>query len=366
MRLPGADIPGVTVDTRPDTRALEPLSAVLAAEWAVLADEVAADPFSRPEWTRAWAATIGAEPLVATVRRAGRLTAAYPMIRGRGRALRSAADWHTPHLDVVGDAGSATALVAGVVAQSRRITFDFASGVTADGARRALGEARFLARERVRLSSPWIDLAAGWEGYRDSIPSRKWREIRRRHRRLEEEGQVGYSEHDGRTDLDRLLTAGFAVEGSGWKEVSGSAVRSDPRVEEFYRRVAGWAAECGMLRLHFLRLDGRPIAFDLAFVANGAEWLLKTGFDPSLFAFSPGSLLRAEVLERAFAAGLGRYEFLGAAAPWKLEWTDLTRDVVIIDGFAPGIAGRIGMVGAKVARRIQIARRRNQAPGPSG
>ena len=39
----------------------------------------------------------------------------------------------------------------------------------------------------------------------------------------------------------------------------------------FYRRVAAWAAERDWLRLAFLRLDGRPLAFDLA---------LETAFAP--------------------------------------------------------------------------------------
>ena len=355
LRVPGwrADIPGVTVDIQPGMSALELFSPRIAGEWATLAQATSADPFSHPDWVRAWGDMAGRQPLVATVRSDAGLVAAYPMFR-RGRVWRSAADWHTPHLDIVGVPGAAAALVAGVVAGSRRVSFDFATGATADVARRSLADAGFVVRERVRQRSPWIDLAPGWEAYHDALPSRKWREIRRRRRRLEEEGTVAYSQHDGRIDLARLLTDGFAVEGSGWKEAAGTAIRSDPRVEAFYRRVAAWGAERGMLRLHFLRLGSRAIAFDLAFIANGAEWLLKTGFDPALFSYSPGSLLRAEVLERCFADGLTRYEFLGTAAPWKLEWTAQTRDVTLLDGFAPGAAGRAADLGARVKRRLGI------------
>ena len=357
-----ADIPDVTVDTRPGICALEPLTVDLALEWGALADRHAADPFSRPEWIRAWGDTIGSEPVVVTIRRDRRLVAAYPMVVGSGTALRSAADWHVPHLDIVGDADGMRLLVGGVLGRSRRVTFDFVTGATAQAVRRGLAAAGYLARERVRQSSPWIDLTSGWEAYRESLSSRKWREIRRRRRRLEEDGAVTYSQHDGRSNLDVLLTEGFVVEGSGWKEVSGTAVRSDSRVEAFYRRVAQWAVERGMLRLHFLRLDGRAIAFDLAFADGNAEWLLKTGFDPSLFALSPGSLLRAEVLERAFGTGLTRYEFLGTADAWKLEWTERTRDVVVIEGFAPGVRGRVADLGARLARRLSVIRSRGASP----
>jgi CelD/BcsL family acetyltransferase involved in cellulose biosynthesis len=354
MAVPGADIPGVTVTTRPGAYALEPLSTAVVAEWAALSDEVGADPFSHPEWVTAWGRAFRNDVQVATLRREGRLVAAYPVVVTR-RGWRAAADWHTPHLDVVGNPSAAAELFGALVARRRRVSFDFATGHTADLARASLAGAGFRNRDRVRQASPWIDLGCGWEVYRDGLPSRKWREIRRRRRRLEAAGAAAYSQHNGATDLPGLLTEGFAVEGSGWKDDSGTAVRSDSRVEAFYRDVAAWAAREGMLRLHFLRLDGKAIAFDLAFVANGAEWLLKTGFDPAWSAFSPGSLLRAEVLERAFADGLARYEFLGAAAPWKLEWTECTRDVVLCDGFAPGIRGSIDVFGARLARRLNVA-----------
>lgn len=353
-----APIPGrVTVTTRPARRALETLTPGLAAEWSALADALAVDPFSRPEWVAAWSAMAGIPPTIATVRREGVLLGLYPVL-GSGRRRHAAADWHTPHLDVVAAGAAREEVAAAVLAGAGHVVFDFATGATAAAARAALGTAGFRTRERVRQRSPWIDLGEGWDAYRERIPTRKWRELRRRRRRLDEEGVVNYQGHEGCDELDHLLSDGFAVEGSGWKDRAGTSIRSSAGVEEFYRTVARWAGARGMLRLHFLRLDGRPIAFDLALVASGAEWLLKTGFDPALAAFSPGAQLRAEVLERAFAAGLHRYEFLGGEAPWKAEWTDLTRPVVRIDGFAPGPAGFAADMAARVQRRWSLVRMR--------
>ncbi len=360
MVRPDADTSQVTVITGSGTHALESPTPTVIGEWAALATVTGAEPFSHPEWVMAWGRAFGNAVHLATLRREGRLVAAYPVVARGGRGWRAAADWHTPHLDAVGEPPAVGELFDRLVGRRRRVSFDFATGTTAELARASLASAGYRNRERVRQESPWIDLTGGWEAYHETIPSRKWREIRRRHRRLEAEGAVTYSHHDGSMDLTELLTEGFAVEGSGWKEASGTAVRSDPRVEAFYRDVAGWAASQGVLRLNFLRLAGRAIAFDLAFVANGAEWLLKTGFDPALSSFSPGSLLRAEVLERAFADGLARYEFLGAAAPWKLEWTDRTRDVVLCDGFPPGVWGTLELVGARLARRLDVTLHRRR------
>src|SRR3989304_4259182 len=94
-------------------RALPPRTGGLPPGWGALADRHAADPFSRPEWIRAWGDTIGSEPVVVTIRRDRRLVAAYPMVVGSGTALRSAADRHVPHLDIVGDAAGMGVLVGG-------------------------------------------------------------------------------------------------------------------------------------------------------------------------------------------------------------------------------------------------------------
>lgn len=50
--------------------------------------------------------------------------------------------------------------------------------------------------------------------------------------------------------------------------------------------------------------------------------------------------MRHAMLQRAFAANLESYEFLGTDDPWKLEWTDLARDRLAVQAFAPSLPGR--------------------------
>src|SRR5439155_10777058 len=97
-------------------------------------------------------------------------------------------------------------------------------------------------------------------------------------RSLEERGETRVSYEDGGDGLEDLLSEGFRLEGSGWKERAGTAILSDPTVEGFYRAVARWASQRGWLRLAFLRLDGRAIAFDICLEQGGAVYVLKGGF----------------------------------------------------------------------------------------
>jgi CelD/BcsL family acetyltransferase involved in cellulose biosynthesis len=186
--------------------------------------------------------------------------------------------------------------------------------------------------------SPYVDVEGDWEAYEARLTSKKRTELRRRRRKLEGEGPLELEVVDGSERLDDLLEEGFAVEGAAWKAERGSAIRSQGATLRFYRAIARWASARGWLRLAFLRLSGRPLAFDFGIEHDAVHYLLKTGYDPAFRAYGPGALLRREMLSRAFASGLHTYEFLGADEPWKLEWTTTVRRRVAVQAFrrSPG------------------------------
>ncbi len=128
---------------------------------------------------------------------------------------------------------------------------------------------------------------------------------------------------------------GFPLESSGWKAESGTSILSSPETQAFYREVAAWAAGRGILRLAFLRVDGRPLAFQLGFEDGGAYYFMKGGYDPEQRQFAAQKLLVQAVLERAFASGLRSFEFLGEDEAWKLEWTDALRRLDLFHAFRP-------------------------------
>jgi CelD/BcsL family acetyltransferase involved in cellulose biosynthesis len=141
--------------------------------------------------------------------------------------------------------------------------------------------------------------------------------------------------------LDTLLEEGYRLEGSGWKAREGTAIQSRPETRAFYGEVARWAAEQGSLRLSFLRLDGRAIAFHFNVEANDVQYHLKGGYDTDYERFSPGRLLHYLLLERCFDGGLRRYDFLGGEEPYKLQFATGTRVLARLQAFAPSAAGRL-------------------------
>jgi hypothetical protein len=63
-------------------------------------------------------------------------------------------------------------------------------------------------------------------------------------------------------------------------------------------------------------------------------------------------LLRHAMLARSFSQGLRSYEFLGAAEPWKLEWTQTLRERVLLQAFAPSPAGMVTRAAFVYARPL--------------
>jgi CelD/BcsL family acetyltransferase involved in cellulose biosynthesis len=337
----------------------------LAAEWDELADAQDAPAWMRPGWFAAWTDAFGPDGLrVHAVRRDGRLAGVAPLRRSRV-GLVSPSNWHTPEFRLLADPAARAALAEAVLAGSpSRVSLSFvdrsAHEMTAwEQAARGRGY-RVLARPLER--SPYIDLADGWDAYEAHLPRKLVSELRRRRRRLEEEGAVTFEVADGSERLAELLDEGFRIEEAGWKGERGSAIASQPSTRTFYAKLAAWAAGRGALRLGFLRVGGRAIAFDFALEDAGVHALLKTGFDPSYRRLAPGLLLRREMIARAFAAKLDRYDFLGADEPWKLEWTDSTRERSLVQVFAPSLVGlaswRAYANGRPLAKRVVQAVRR--------
>ena len=340
-------------------RRYDALDADLVGEWDELADRVGAGPFHRPGWFAAWWAAFGAGRMeVLTTRADGRLTGVTVMSRRRG-GLVSASNWHTPMFGLLAeDDRAAGELARGMLRRTRHsLTVRFVDEEDRLTEPALAGAARGGLRRRVLERSPYVDTRGDWASYETTLGARRRRELRRRRRRLAELGRPTTEVYDGgvdldRLDLERLLDEGFSVEGSGWKDERGTAIRARPETRRFYRQVASWAAGRGWLVLGFLRLDGRPVAFDYCLEHGGTHYLLKTGYDPALGHLAPGLLLREDMIRRAYATAVSTYDFLGDANDWKLAWTDRAHERREVRAYPPSAVGTVARLADTYARPL--------------
>lgn len=309
----------------------------LTPEWEALADAVKVSPFLRPEWFGQWWQAFGTgEACVVTVRRQGTLVGLVPLLR-RGRSLHSMTNDHSPGFDLIAaDEAAVLALSDALLGlRPRRVTLEYleADGPGVRAIHASAASAKFRAVIRDWERPPFILLDGDWDSYERSLDGKLRRDLARRERRLAEEGTIAFEVQNGAENLDGLLAEGFALEPSGWKASRGTAIVSRPETREFYTEIARWATGRGILRLTFLRLDQRPLAFQFGLEDSGVYYFVKGGYDPVFGRYAPMKLLLRRVLESAFAHGLERFEFLGPPEPFKLEWTSTCHDLKRVELF---------------------------------
>jgi CelD/BcsL family acetyltransferase involved in cellulose biosynthesis len=187
---------------------------------------------------------------------------------------------------------------------------------------------------------PRVHLDAGWTQPDLRLSSSKRSLLRRMRRRAEQIGKVTWEALTPEpAAVAPLVEEAFRVEAASWKGREGTALAKDPLRGAFYRQYAVSAAEEGILRMCFLRIDGRAAAMQIAVEYRGALWIFKTGYDDEFKSCSPGSLLIAELAGDAAARGLGAYEFLGNVEEWTRMWTEDQVDCVSLRSYPVGFHG---------------------------
>lgn len=331
---------GATVPTSVDEVRGPEGFASLRQEWNQLANECGAQPFLRHEFLQLWLDHFapGARLRVLLGRNPrGALVAALPLLEEEShlcglpvRVLNAPANSHSCRFDLLAKEPRPTAkaflahleLDAGW--QLLRLV-----DVPEQGAARMLWQAAAAAGmptgQWQSQRSPYLPLPSTEENFEAQLDKRFRSTLRRRRRRLEEKGEVRLEEICGGDELPHKLNEGLELERAGWKGRAGTAIVQSPGTLGFYSTLALLGAQLGWLRLSFLRLSGRAIAFDYALECGTSHLALKTSYDEGFANVSPGQLLTEEVVRSCIRRRLGEFDLLGDESPSKMEWTQKLR-----------------------------------------
>jgi len=200
---------------------------------------------------------------------------------------------------------------------------DVPQGGAAEALLEAAGSSGLRSGRWASMNSPYIDLPTSWSEMEQTLSRHFRANMRRRRRRLSDKGTISIDLCDVSDDgeLAARLDEGFQLEASGWKGRDGTAICQAPDTLGFYTALARQARSEGRLRLQFLRLDGKAIAFQYALQDGARYLLLKPTYDEAHGEVAPGHLLMEEVLQDCIARGLRQFDFLGPDMPWKSDWS---------------------------------------------
>jgi CelD/BcsL family acetyltransferase involved in cellulose biosynthesis len=184
--------------------------------------------------------------------------------------------------------------------------------------------------------SPYVEMNGSFESYFSTLDRKHRSNLRNRLGRLSRLGDVELEMIDGEDRVAAALAEGWALEAAGWKGKAGTAIECLPRVRAFYDAFATRAARRGWLRLYFLKVGGRRIAFSYFLCFSNRMFLLKPGYDPVYAPFSPSTVLCSMVLRESFERGIQEFDFLGINDGWKQRWSHTTRPHEWLFIFRPG------------------------------
>jgi len=308
----------------------------LEQEWNDLVKATCDEPFYRHEFIRIWIDNFAPDARLSILTgrdRAGRLVAAFPLMKARAfacglpaRQTVSTANPHSCRFDLIAEDGTAAGksffayLAADKTWDMLKIT-----DVPADGNAwhlyRAAEEAGFPVGTWESQRSPYLELPPSYDQLLERMNSHFRSNLRRHRRRLENMGTVTFERVTGGTHLQERLEECFAIEQKGWKGLEGTAILQDTRTYGFYTQLAHSAASLNYLSLFLLKLNGQSIAFHYGFTYGDTYYMPKIGYDEAFEAGSPGLVLLEQIMKDCIGRGLKTCEFLGLDLPWKRDWS---------------------------------------------
>jgi CelD/BcsL family acetyltransferase involved in cellulose biosynthesis len=221
------------------------------------------------------------------------------------------------------DAETFASLIAACAGMRRPILFRRLVGTESDLAKLAgtlRSNSAVICKPRhasatVRLPDDFGAFEAAMSSSRRATHRRKWRAAQRDHGEIETEFAT-----PNPASVPQYLARLWAIEGSGWKQRSGTALAADSRTANFVKQVAERFSQKGMLVLAFLKIGGRDAACRLLLQERSGWFEIKIGFEEEFARFSPGALLMHETLREGCRRGIKTYDFLGLYENWQDQW----------------------------------------------
>lgn len=172
--------------------------------------------------------------------------------------------------------------------------------------------------------SPYLPIEVPWDDYVRTLSRKIRTNLNRSLRKPLEIPGTEMRWYETGADTAQLLDAILSVERTSWKQPLGRSIAARPVETDYHRRLLALLAATDRLMANVLYADGRPIAYALGCLDGRWAGHLKTSFDAN--ERNAGGAVIAHSVRRAFERGAKEYDFLGEAAPHKLNYTSSIRE----------------------------------------
>lgn len=168
--------------------------------------------------------------------------------------------------------------------------------------------------------SPYLPLKDGYASYLERRSSNFRNGMRRKIKKLQEYGDARFHFSTAPEEVAQTLTMAFEVAAKSWKAKNGTGLFCHHNVREFFATLVPRLAAVGQVEIATLAMDGKPIASEVLFRVGGKLWSYDHSFTIEHDRLSPGHLLTAHIIERAYQEKAGEYDFLRGDEGYKYRW----------------------------------------------
>ncbi len=159
-----------------------------------------------------------------------------------------------------------------------------------------------------------MDLPLSFDEYLETLSAKQRHEVRRKLRRLMEEGKIEYRFIEKGSELPNAMETFFRMF-TGSRQDKADFMTE--QMKSYFRLLVDTMKEIGLLKLGVLELDSKPVAEILCFDYNNCIYLYNSGYDPQYVSLSVGLLSKVLAIRDSIAKGKKKFDFLKGAEVYK-------------------------------------------------
>ena len=315
------------------------------------------NPYFSPEWLVTWLGRQpdGVRPLLLLARtEEGRLDGVWPFVERPG-LLGSKGLWpfvydEANYFDPVATEDGARALVRGMKTKLKRFLFcwvplmrdSFWEEILEPETRRG----KFLTLTRMprktALIEPPVDDRSFDDFLGEKLGAKTRKSLRYDQRKLAEQGKVSIETVSSFEDVRGIMPATCLVEVESWKSKEGTGLYSIRGKRGFFFELLPELAKSKRTRVSVMRLDDRPIAWQIDLLDQGYLGVHHLAFDQAYKKFSSGKQLLMTNLERAWEERR-LVDFLPGNYDYKEKWSSRIEPVRELHWFRRSLRGYLAI-----------------------
>ncbi|HLH30788.1 MAG TPA: GNAT family N-acetyltransferase [Terriglobia bacterium] len=195
-------------------------------------------------------------------------------------------------------------------------------------------------REENLWICPYIDISGhSWQSYLSGLGSMHRYNFNRRLKGLSKNFELRFECATTESTRANFLADLISLHRDRRSRLGGSNAFENAALVAFHETFSRLAFEQGWLRLFVMSLDGHASAALYGFSYNQKFYFYQSGFDGAYSKHSVGLVTMGLAIRSAIEEGLGEYDMLEGAEPYKSHWAPNVRELTQITAYPPGMTG---------------------------